>query len=208
LLVLSRKPEQSLVLGDSITITVLAVDGDRVKLGIEAPRTVTVLREEIYRQIQLANAAAAASPARGLTPRAASAALRERVALVVTTFGEQGAELDARGEVLRVPAAPARQVVDPTGAGDAFRAGLMLGLTRGYSLEMTGRIAAQAATYAIEHLGTQEHFYTTAEFAERFNRTFPDAEQLTPELGSQVRRFAGSQARGLASGAQPFRSNL
>ena len=80
MLVLSRKPEQSLVLGDSITITILAVDGDRVKLGIEAPRSVTVLREEIYSQIQLANAAAAASPARGLTPRAASAALRERVA--------------------------------------------------------------------------------------------------------------------------------
>ena len=58
----------------------------------------------------------------------------------------------------------------------------MLGLTRGFSLELTGRIAAQAATYAVEHLGTQEHHYTQAEFAERFNHTFPDGEQLTPEL--------------------------
>ncbi|MDP8908269.1 MAG: hypothetical protein M3N47_03960, partial [Chloroflexota bacterium] len=56
------------------------------------------------------------------------------------------------------------------------------GLTRGFPPELTGRIAAQAATYAVEHLGTQEHHYTPAEFSERFNRTFPDVEQLTPEL--------------------------
>ena len=118
-------------------------------------------------------------------------ALRERVELLVTTYGEQGSEFDARGEVLRVPAAPAREVVDPTGAGDAYRAGLMLGLTRGFPLELTGRIAAQAATYAVEHLGTQEHHYTPAEFSERFNRTFPDVEQLTPELLSRRATVAG-----------------
>ncbi len=118
-------------------------------------------------------------------------ALRERVELLVTTYGEQGSEFDARGEVLRVPAAPALEVVDPTGAGDAYRAGLMLGLTRGFSLELTGRIAAQAATYAVEHLGTQEHHYTPAEFIERFNRTFPDVEQLMPDLLPRRATVAG-----------------
>jgi carbon storage regulator len=58
-LVLSRKCEQSLLIGDDITITVLAIDGERVKLGIDAPRSVTVLRTEIYEQLQLANAGAA-----------------------------------------------------------------------------------------------------------------------------------------------------
>lgn len=61
MLVLTRKPEQSLRLGDNITLTVLAIEGDRVKLGIEAPRTISVLREEVFEQIQAANAAAAAA---------------------------------------------------------------------------------------------------------------------------------------------------
>ena len=59
MLVLSRKCEQSLLLGEDITITVLAIDGERVKLGIEAPRSVTVLRTEVHDQLQLANAGAA-----------------------------------------------------------------------------------------------------------------------------------------------------
>jgi len=58
-LVLSRKCEQSLLLGEDITITVLAIDGERVKLGIEAPRSVTVLRTEVHDQLQLANTDAA-----------------------------------------------------------------------------------------------------------------------------------------------------
>lgn len=61
MLVLTRKPEQSLRLGDNITLTILAIEGDRVKLGIEAPRTVSVLREELFAQIQAANAAAASA---------------------------------------------------------------------------------------------------------------------------------------------------
>jgi carbon storage regulator len=58
-LVLSRKCEQSLLVGEDITITVLAIDGERVKLGIEAPRSVTVLRTEVHDQLQVANADAA-----------------------------------------------------------------------------------------------------------------------------------------------------
>ena len=59
MLVLSRKPEQSLHLGDNIVVTVLGIDGDRVKLGIEAPRSVAVLRHEVFEQIQTANLRAA-----------------------------------------------------------------------------------------------------------------------------------------------------
>jgi len=62
-LVLSRKAEQSLMLGPDITLTVLAIDGDRVKLGIRAPRSVSVLRQELYDQLQQANTAAVTSPA-------------------------------------------------------------------------------------------------------------------------------------------------
>ncbi len=59
MLVLSRKAEQSLIVDDRIVITVLAIEGDRVKLGIQAPRSITVLRKELHDQLQAANTAAA-----------------------------------------------------------------------------------------------------------------------------------------------------
>lgn len=108
--------------------------------------------------------------------------LRRRATIIVTTFGEQGSEIDHQGETHRIPVAAADPMVDPTGAGDAYRAGLVLGLTRGFPLPVAGRIASLAATYAVEHLGTQAHTYTPAAFAERFNRTFPDVPPLTASL--------------------------
>ncbi len=60
MLVLSRKTEQSLLLGDDIIVTVLGIEGDRVKLGIQAPRSVSVLRQEVYDQVQSSNTSAAA----------------------------------------------------------------------------------------------------------------------------------------------------
>ena len=110
------------------------------------------------------------------------AALRERVKIIITTLGEHGAQIEADGDIIRIPPAPAREVVDPTGAGDAFRGGLILGLTRGFPLEIAGRLAAQAATYAVEGLGTQVHRYTPAEFAARFNETYPDQAPLGADL--------------------------
>lgn len=76
MLVLSRRPEQSFVLGDEITVTVLGVEGDRVKLGIQAPRNVVVLRQELFRQVQSANSAAASSAR--LSADAIAAVLRGR----------------------------------------------------------------------------------------------------------------------------------
>ncbi len=55
MLVLSRKVEQSLNVGDDVVVTVLAIEGDRVKLGIEAPRSVRVLRQEVFQQVRSAN---------------------------------------------------------------------------------------------------------------------------------------------------------
>jgi len=77
MLVLSRKLEQSLNVGDDITITVLGIEGDRVKLGIEAPRSVTVLRQEIYQQVRSANHAAAAH-GEGPSVHNVKAAIRRR----------------------------------------------------------------------------------------------------------------------------------
>lgn len=98
--------------------------------------------------------------------------LLELTSLVVVTRGAQGALLLRGHERVEVPAAPAREVVDPTGAGDAFRAGLVLGLIHRLPLATCGRLGAVAAVYAVEHQGTQEHHYTWAEFAARYRATF------------------------------------
>lgn len=76
MLVLSRKINQSIMIGDDIRIVVVAVDRDQVKLGIEAPRDVSVHRSEIYEEIQRANQSAAAAPGNAqVLPEAAPAKL-------------------------------------------------------------------------------------------------------------------------------------
>jgi adenosine kinase len=101
-------------------------------------------------------------------------ALKERVPFVGVTFGDQGSELHHDGDVARIPVVVAEPVVDPTGGGDAYRSGLLKGLLLGLDIAVAGRMAALAATYAIERHGPQEHRYTAGMFVERFDRAFPD----------------------------------
>lgn len=63
MLVLSRKLNQAIMIGDDVRIVVVAVDRDTVKLGIEAPRTIPVHRSEVYEEIQRTNRAAVSEPA-------------------------------------------------------------------------------------------------------------------------------------------------
>lgn len=115
--------------------------------------------------------------------------LEQRVELLVVTYGEQGSELRRGGARVRVPIAPAAEVRDPTGAGDAYRSGLVKGLLLGKELDVIGRLAGLTSTYVVEQVGTQEHCYTPEQFVERFNRSFPDyagaisVEELTPAKG-------------------------
>lgn len=91
----------------------------------------------------------------------------------VVTLGEKGSRILVRGEGrIEVPAAKAKEVVDPTGAGDAFRAGFMAGLLRDQPLDVCGRMGSVASVYAVEHKGTQEHRYSREEFAERYRASF------------------------------------
>ncbi len=100
--------------------------------------------------------------------------IERKVDMLVVTYGENGSEIRAGGERVHIPVAPLHGMVDPTGAGDAYRAGLIKGFLLGVDLDVVGRIAAQAATYPIEHYGTQEQRYTIDEFIDRFNASFPD----------------------------------
>jgi adenosine kinase len=63
-------------------------------------------------------------------------------------------------------------VVDPTGCGDAYRAGLIHGLQQGYDWETTGRVASLMGSIKVAHAGTQHHRFTPGEFGERFRAAF------------------------------------
>ncbi len=104
--------------------------------------------------------------------------------LTVVTRGKEGSTIyanEADGGEVEIPIAPIADVVDPTGAGDAYISGLVFGLARGFPLEVVGRVAALTAAYAIEQRGCQEHGFTPAEFAERYASAFghsPEVEAL------------------------------
>jgi adenosine kinase len=97
--------------------------------------------------------------------------LRRRGAMVALTRGAQGSELHSDEGMVAIPAAPAT-LVDPTGAGDAYIAGLLAGIRRGLEPPVAGRVAALAAAYVVESSGTQEHRFTLDEFAARYERSF------------------------------------
>ncbi len=104
----------------------------------------------------------------GRNPQGAAA----RGAMVALTRGGQGSELHIGGRVHHVPVAPPQALVDPTGAGDAYIAGLLAGVRAGREPEVAGRIAALAATYVIEQQGPQGHHYTRDQFADRYAASF------------------------------------
>jgi len=106
--------------------------------------------------------------------------IARKVPITVVTYGNQGSELRAGGEAVRIPVVDPEPMVDPTGGGDAYRAGLLKGLLLGKDLAVTGRIAALTATHAIEWHGPQEHSFSPLSFLDRFRSNFPDyADQLS-----------------------------
>jgi adenosine kinase len=98
---------------------------------------------------------------------------------VVTTLGEKGSLVrdNESGEDRLVPAVPAASVADPTGAGDAYRAGLIKGLIEGRSLYESACLGATCAAFCIECPGTQEHSFTPDEFFSRHNGVFGNARR-------------------------------
>jgi adenosine kinase len=102
------------------------------------------------------------------------AGLLELSEIVVTTLGKEGSEITTRDGSHTIPAVPPLEFVDPTGAGDAYRSGLVAGILRGLPLEQAGRVAALAATYCVEHTGTVEHSYTREDFGARYLEAFGD----------------------------------
>jgi adenosine kinase len=94
---------------------------------------------------------------------------------IISTLGENGSRLRTPQREVDIPAVRASQVKDPTGAGDAYRAGLIKGMVLGKDLADAARMGATCASYAVERYGTQEHRFTQEEFWERHRATFGEA---------------------------------
>ncbi len=97
---------------------------------------------------------------------------------LVMTMGASGSRLVVGGRELFIPPVPPRVLAEPTGAGDAYRAGLMRGMQLGVPWEMAGRMGALAAAYVLEQFGPQNHAFTRAEFVARYRQHFDDEGAL------------------------------
>jgi adenosine kinase len=104
----------------------------------------------------------------GLSPHE----LAEQVEALIITRGSEGSHIYTDGKRLDIPCAKAEKLADPTGCGDAYRAGLMHGIMHGKDWETTGRIASLLGAIKIEQHGTQNHSFTAEEFATRYKQNF------------------------------------
>ncbi len=98
-----------------------------------------------------------------------------QVQALIVTRGAEGSVIHVKGREIVIPPAKPDAVVDPTGCGDAYRAGLLHGLLHGLDWETTGRIASLMGAIKIGARGTQNHRFTAAEFAERYRASFGTA---------------------------------
>lgn len=102
-----------------------------------------------------------------------------QVEALIVTRGSEGSVIHARGREIVIPTAKPQAVVDPTGCGDAYRAGLIHGLLHALDWDTTGRIASLLGAIKIESRGTQNHRFTAAEFEQRYKANFGAALSLT-----------------------------
>ncbi len=143
---------------------VARLDGDQLRRGVQGAYMLVV---NVYE-------ASVIYDKTGLT----LADLREEVEIVVITESENGSKIYHADQATEVAAFPPEAIADPTGAGDAYRAGFIFGLSKDLPLDLCARVGALSATYALEVVGTQNHSFTLEEFVARFRSLADDAGQL------------------------------
>lgn len=100
--------------------------------------------------------------------------LAKKVKAFIVTLGADGSHIYANGEFIEVPAANINGALDPTGCGDAYRSGLLYGLSNQMDWPTTGRIAALMGAIKIESKGPQNYSFDKTDFNQRFSQTFRD----------------------------------
>ena len=98
--------------------------------------------------------------------------LAKRVKALVVTLGARGSVIHAGGQAIEIPCVKPGEVVDPTGCGDAFRAGLLYGMAAGFDWQLAGRLASLLGAIKIAKRGGQNHHFTRDEIAQRFKDSF------------------------------------
>ena len=101
--------------------------------------------------------------------------LAEEVRALVVTLGGNGSQIYCAGRRIDIPVAPPESLIDPTGCGDAYRAGLLYGIGQGWELEKAGRLASLMGSIKIAHRGGQNHKLTRDEIARRYRAAFDDS---------------------------------
>lgn len=101
--------------------------------------------------------------------------LVQRVDTLIVTLGGAGSKIHNKQQWIEIPAAKANTLSDPTGCGDAYRAGLLYGIMHGYDWQTTGRIASLLGAIKIEQPGTQNHSFTLDYFKQRYAENFGDS---------------------------------
>ena len=94
---------------------------------------------------------------------------------MIVTRGGKGSEVYADGDMINIASAPISEAVDPTGCGDAYRAGIMYGLTQGRDWKTCGQLGSLCGAIKIEQSGTQQHSFTMNEFASRYQAAFDES---------------------------------
>ena len=102
--------------------------------------------------------------------------IKAQVPLVITTLGEKGSRIEGKLVAKPINRSPIQNVtpLDPTGAGDAYRAGFIHGYLQGLSLKVCGQLGSCLAAYTVEKVGTQTHSFTMVEFQERYKNTYKE----------------------------------
>lgn len=104
----------------------------------------------------------------GLSPQD----ITNKAEALIITRGGQGSEIHTKTEKIDIPPVRAKQILDPTGCGDAYRSGLIYGMVRDYDWSLTGKIASLIGAIKIESRGPQNHKFTLGEFKDRFELEF------------------------------------
>lgn len=143
---------------------VVRVSGEEIARGMQGAASLFVNEYE-YELLQKHT---------GLTP----AQILDQVGFLVVTLGKQGADIYAGGKRYHVIAVEPREILDPTGVGDAFRAGFVRGRSLGLDWETCGNMGSLAAAYCLETRGPQEHHFTPKEFVLRYREHFDDQGKL------------------------------
>ena len=98
--------------------------------------------------------------------------------IVITTLGPKGSIVETRYESIGIKPAKPKNTSDPTGAGDAYRAGFLAGYLRKFDLGVCGQMGSVAAVYTVEQYGTQTHSFTNKEFIARYRENYGQAITL------------------------------